>query len=199
MSTAKWTFNVAFNGALKAARWQFAGAVSLLSLLLLASPPTLTLLMWGRTAIADGQVWRCLSGHLVHLSTAHCLSNLLGLLLICEYLWDELALAEVCTLAVGTAAGISLCLWWFSPQIHWYVGLSGVLHGLWTGCALAWFCRTGDWSAAAALLLLAIKLALPPHTHNALPVVTVAHTYGALSGLIWAVLRIGQRRYRLFG
>ncbi len=198
-SAVKVTFNGAVKDAFKAARWQFAGAVALLSLLLLASPPTLTLLMWERTAIADGQVWRCLSGHLVHLSATNCLSNLMRLLLIGEYLGDELALAEVCALAVGTAAGISLCLWWFSPQIHWYVGLSGVLHGLWAGCALAWFCRNGDRVAAAALLLLVVKLVLPANSYNPLPVVTVAHGYGALCGLIWAVLRACQRRHGIFG
>jgi rhomboid family GlyGly-CTERM serine protease len=157
------------------------------------------MLMWDRTPIADGQIWRSMTGHLVHLSTWHCLSNLLGLLLICEYLWDELGLTEVCALWLGTAAVTSLLLWWLAPEIQWYAGLSGVLHGLWAGCALAWFCRTREPRAVFALLLLAFKLVLPPLTVSALPVVTVAHTYGALCGLIWAVLRACQRRFELFG
>ena len=193
------TTNVSVTAPFKAARWQFAGAVSLLSLLSLITPRYLHLLMWERSAIADGEVWRWISAHLVHLSVSHCLSNLLGLWLISEYLWDELSLADASVLSVGTGAGISLLLWWFASDVDWYAGLSGVLHGLWAGCALAWFCRTGDRVAAAALGLLAIKLVLPPHELSALPVVTVAHTYGALCGLIWAVLRAGQRRYRLFG
>lgn len=185
--------------AYKAARWQFAGTVSIVSLLLLLWPPALDLLRWERSAISDGELWRSMSAHLVHLSVMHCLSNLTGLWLICEYLWDELALADACALWLGTAAGTSLLLWWFAPGIHWYAGLSGVLHGLWAGCALAWFCRNGDRVAAAALLLLAIKLVLPAYAANALPVVTVAHCYGALCGLIWAVLRDCQRRQRIFG
>lgn len=183
----------------QAAHWQFAGAISIVSLLLLIWPQALNLLMWERGGIADGELWRWISAHLVHLSPMHCLSNLLGLWLICEYLWDELGFADVLVLSMGTAAGTSLLLWCFAPGIQWYAGLSGVLHGLWAGCALAWFCRNGDRVAAAALLLLAVKLVLPAYQHNPLPVVTVAHGYGALCGLIWAVLRACQRRHGIFG
>jgi rhomboid family GlyGly-CTERM serine protease len=181
------------------ARWRFASAVSLVALLLLICPQAPDLLMWERSAITDGELWRWMTAHLVHLSLMHGLSNLLGLLLICEYLWDELALADACALLLWTAAGTSLLLWWFAPEIDWYAGLSGVLHGLWAGCALAWFCRSGDRVAAAALALLAIKLALPTYGLSALPVVTVAHGYGALCGLIWAVSRARTRRHGFFG
>jgi membrane associated rhomboid family serine protease len=72
------------------ARWQFAAIVSLISLFLLAWPAATDMLMWKRLQIADGQAWRWISGHFVHLSIRHCLSNVLGLLVICEYVWDEL-------------------------------------------------------------------------------------------------------------
>jgi rhomboid family GlyGly-CTERM serine protease len=181
------------------ARWQFAVAISLVSLAMLIWPTATNLLMWERAEIADGQIWRWLSAHLVHLSVMHCLTNLLGLLLICDYLWDELALADASGLLLWTAVGTSLLLWCFAPEIRWYAGLSGVLHGLWAGCALAWFCRSGDKVAAGALALLAIKLALPTYALGTPPVVTVAHGYGALCGLVWAVLRARQRRHGIFG
>jgi rhomboid family GlyGly-CTERM serine protease len=180
------------------ARWQFAAIVSLISLLLLAWPAATDMLMWQRVQIADGQSWRWLSGHFVHLSARHCLSNVLGLLVICEYIWDELGLADACVLSVWTAAGTSLLLWWFAPAIDWYAGLSGLLHGLWAGCAMAWWCRTGDRVAGAALLLLAIKLVLPSYALSEMPVVTVAHADGALSGLVWAVFRARARRHGIF-
>jgi rhomboid family GlyGly-CTERM serine protease len=181
------------------ARWQFAATVSFISLMLLVWPASTELLMWKRADIADGQVWRWMMGHLVHLNARHCLSNLLGLCVICEYLWDELGLAEACLLSVWTAAGTSMLLWWFAPEIQWYAGLSGLLHGLWAGCAMAWWCRTGDNVAGVALLLLAIKLVLPTYTVSSMPVVTVAHGFGALSGLAWAVLRARARRDGIFG
>jgi rhomboid family GlyGly-CTERM serine protease len=181
------------------ARWQFAAIVSFISLTLLAWPASTELLMWRRADIADGQVWRWMTGHLVHLNARHCLTNLLGLCVICEYVWDELGLAEAFLLSVWTAAGTSWLLWWFAPEIQWYAGLSGLLHGLWAGCAMAWWCRTGDRVAGVALLLLAIKLGLPPYRVSAMPVVTVAHGFGALSGLAWAVLRARARRHGIFG
>lgn len=181
------------------ARWQFAAAVSIVSLLLLLWPEATDLLKWERDTLARGQAWRWMSAHLAHLGLMHCLSNLLGLLLICGSVWDELGLAEAFALWLWTAAGTSLLLWWCSPDIRWYVGLSGVLHGLWAGCALAWFERTGDRLASVALVLLGIKLLVPLQTLNAMPVVTVAHAYGALCGLLWAVLRSVQRRSQFFG
>jgi hypothetical protein len=60
---------------------------------------------------------------------------------------------------------------------------------------MAWWCRTGDRVAGAALLLLAIKLVLPSYALSETPVVTVAHVYGALSGLVWAVFRARARRH----
>ena len=182
-----------------AARWQFAAIVSLMSLVLLVWPAATDMLMWKRAAIADGQVWRWMTGHLVHLSARHCLSNLLGLYVICEYVWDDLGLAEACLLSVWIATGTSLLLWWLGPEIQWYAGLSGLLHGMWAGCAMAWWCRIGDRVAGVALLLLAIKLALPASAVSAVPVVTVAHGFGALSGMAWAVLRARARRFEIFG
>jgi len=152
------------------ARWEFAAIVSLVSLFLLAWPAAADLLLWKRVQIADGQAWRWISGHFVHLSTRHCLSNLLGLFVICDYVWDELGLAEAFVLSVWTAAGTSLMLWWLAPAIQWYAGLSGLLHGLWAGCALAWWFRTGDNMAGGALLL-----------------------------LVWAVLCARARRFGIFG
>jgi rhomboid family GlyGly-CTERM serine protease len=186
-------------GARSSARWQFAAIVSLISLLLLAWPAATDLLMWKRVEIADGQAWRWISGHFVHLSVRHCLSNVLGLFVICEYVWDELGLVEACLLLLWTAAGTALLLWWCAPEMQWYAGLSGLLHGMWAGCALAWWCRTGDRVAGVALLLLAIKLVLPMYAVSAMPVVTVAHGYGALSGLVWAVMRALARRHGIFG
>ncbi|OGT00537.1 MAG: hypothetical protein A3F73_06965 [Gallionellales bacterium RIFCSPLOWO2_12_FULL_59_22] len=33
-----------------------------------------------------------------------------------------------------SGAAVSACLWWLQPELAWYAGLSGALHGLWIGC-----------------------------------------------------------------
>ena len=124
----------------------------------------------------------------MHLNLRHLLLNLLGLILICELLWDDLVLLEVLALLLVSGLGVSLLLWLNQPQLIWYAGLSGVLHGLWAGCAGAGLWRKKNLFFVGALLLLGAKLACAPSTASAIPVVPVAHLYGALSGLLWLAL-----------
>ena len=179
-------------------RWIFCGGLSLLALLPNYWPSVLTNLMWQREALENSQYWRLLTAHVVHLDLRHLLLNLLGLILICELLWDELALADALALLLFSALGVSLLLWLNQPQLIWYAGLSGVLHGLWAGCAGAGFLRQNNLFYACALLLLAVKLVFPSQMATALPVVSVAHLYGALSGLLWLGLKQLQQAEPVF-
>lgn len=183
-------------------RWQFCGALSLAALLLFWLPSALTVLQWQREALADGQYWRLLTAHLVHLDVPHLLLNLFGLLLICELLWDDMPVDHALTLLMASALGVSLLLWIIQPQLGWYAGMSGVLHGLWAGCAGAALLRKKNIFYLGALLLLAAKLAYESghQTGNmtGMPVVPVAHLYGALSGLVWLALRQLQQASQVF-
>lgn len=170
-------------------RWFFCGALILAVCLPLCWPTALASLMWQRDGLANAQYWRLITAHLVHLNLRHLLLNLLGLILICELLWDDLPLPDAVALLLVSALGVSLLLWLNQPQLMWYAGLSGVLHGLWAGCAGTGFLRKKSLFYASALLLLAAKLACPPDSLAAMPVVPVAHLYGALSGLLWLCLR----------
>lgn len=154
--------------------------------------------MWQRGALENGQYWRLISAHLVHLNLRHLMLNLLGLIVICELIWDDLALADALALLLFSALGVSLLLWSNQPQLIWYAGLSGVLHGLWAGCPGAGFLRQKSLFYASALLLLAVKLAFPSQMVTALPVASVAHLYGALSGLLWLGLKQLQQAEPVF-
>lgn len=182
--------------------WIFCGALSLAALLPLCWPSALSGLQWQRAALADGQYWRLLTAHLVHLEMRHLLLNLLGLLLICELLWDDMAIAEAWILLLVSALGVSLLLWLNQPQLNWYAGLSGVLHGLWAGCAGAALLRKKSFFYASALLLLGAKLAYQADNQigslTGMPVVPVAHLYGALSGGLWLTLHHLKQVKRVF-
>jgi membrane associated rhomboid family serine protease len=102
------------------------------------------------------------------------------------------------TLACG------LGLWWFSPDIHWCVGLSGVLHGLMVVGALTWILRgepAGWWLAgfwALKLIWEALRGEMP--WSGALTggtVVTDAHLWGACGGLLYVALSVVWSRRRL--
>ena len=79
----------------------------------------------------SGEWWRVFSGHFVHLGWTHLLLNLAALWLIAVSFYQHpkptfLLVTAIALTAMGTSAGLIF----FSPEITWYVGLSGMLHGL---------------------------------------------------------------------
>lgn len=160
-----------------------------------AYPESLPLLMWNREAITAGEWWRLLSAHIVHLDTHHLLLNLIGLSLILASVCPTMTTRELVSLLLTCACGISYLLLYLQPQLHWYVGLSGVLHGVWAaGAALCWMSMQQRLALYAWLVLL-VKLIFLNHGISAMPVVSVAHVYGAVSGLVWACLwRLSERK-----
>lgn len=153
-------------------------------------------LCYDRYALMDGEIWRAVSAHLVHLSLPHLLLNLLGLLLICECQWGDLLIRHGIGLLAFSAVVISVCLWWLQPELLWYAGMSGILHGLWAGCALYGLQHTAQALPqsrlvyfAGAILLIAKLLGefyFGPSENTASliggNVVVASHLYGALAG-----------------
>jgi len=159
-------------------------------------------LQYRRYDILAGEWWRTLSGHLVHLGWSHLAMNLLGLWLIWQLFLDRgnplaYCLYRLPLLAMGTSLG--LLIW--SPEVAWYRGLSGLLHGLLV-LALLQRWKLQPWVNSVLLALFASKLAWEQFA-GPLPgsepwiegsVVVDAHLYGALSGVIlWAL----EQTYRL--
>ena len=106
-------------------------------LLLAALPEHLqAALSYSRDGIADAQYWRLVTGHLLHSNNWHLLMNLAGLLLA-MLLHGSYYRGKMLTLQwLLCALAISLALYYYSPQIHIYVGLSGLLHAMLTLGAL---------------------------------------------------------------
>jgi rhomboid family GlyGly-CTERM serine protease len=121
-------------------KWLLCLVVSLCALALTYWPDGLTHFRYDRAGLSSGQAWRVLTAHFVHLNTPHLLFNLLGLFLLCELLWNRMAFVHALGLFGASAVGVSGLLYWLYPELAWYAGLSGALHGIWAGCALA------DWS-----------------------------------------------------
>lgn len=150
--------------------------------------------------------WRLAGAHLVHLSWSHLGLNLAGLTMIgvifsfrvsARFWWLCLVLAVI---------SIDVGLWQFSPDIDWYVGLSGVLHGLFVlGAFAEW--QQGQKTGVYLLLGVAAKIGVEqwagalPMTASAAggPVVVDAHLYGALGGLIACGLMRAFSRSRSAG
>jgi rhomboid family GlyGly-CTERM serine protease len=146
-------------------------------------------------AIGEGELWRLISGHLVHLGGEHLLMNLLGLWLIWALLL-RFKTGPNCALAFFLLTlGTSLCLYLLSPEIAWYQGLSGVLHGLLVWALLSQW-QSSPGTHGVILGLVACKLTWE-QVSGPLPgsselvrgrIIVEAHLYGALSGaLLWAL------------
>lgn len=190
-------------------KWMLALAVAIVALTLTYWPSGLAYFRYDRAAIASGQVWRLVTGHFVHLNAAHLLLNVVGLILICELLWDGMSVSRGAGLLIVAGAGVSGMLWWRQPDLFWYAGLSGALHGLWAGCALAGWLSLSSVTGKSrpghrfvcfiGLLLLIAKLGAEilsgPSSATAhiigAPVVSAAHLYGALTGGLYALVGMG--------
>lgn len=87
-----------------------------------------------------------------------------------------------------SAVAIDTDLVFWEPQIAWYVGLSGVLHGALAGGAVSWWQYQPKRLSIGLTAILVGKLATE-YWHGglglagAVPVVVEAHRYGALGGL----------------
>lgn len=162
--------------------------LALLAVLASGGPAITLALRYERAAIAHGEWWRLASGHWVHLGPRHLLADAAGLVLLWMLYARELSpRAWLLVLACATAA-IDAGLWWGEPSLQWYVGISGLLHGAWAAGAAASALRR-EKQGWIMLVALAIKLVLEQRSGASLlvsgfPVVTMAHVYGALGGLL---------------
>ena len=160
-------------------------------------------LRYQREAVLEGEIWRLLSGHLVHLGWSHLLMNLMALGLIWALFGDVLSIAAWLLLLLSSALFDGLGLLLMSPEIKWYVGMSGVLHGLFMAGALAAMV-SGRRDGLLLLGVLAAKLLweqfagpLPgSETGAGGPVVVDAHLYGAIAGAVTLSLMLGVPGWR---
>jgi hypothetical protein len=89
-------------------------------------------------------------------------------------------------------AAIDVGFVFYEPQLDWYVGYSGVLHGILAAGAIAWWKRGPAAMALALSAVLIGKLAWEqwqgalPFTPG--PVVTASHLYGAAGGVLAGLL-----------
>lgn len=155
-----------------------------------------------RGAVLAGEWWRLATGHLVHLGWGHALLNLAGTALAAALFAGRLDGRGWSLAAAAAAAAIGAGFLLLEPDLTWYVGLSGVLHGVFVAGALA-LLLARQAEGALLLVLLAVKLvweqfygALPLSEGSAGgPVVVDAHLYGAIGGLL-AAAAISRRDWR---
>lgn len=160
-------------------------------------------LRYGRAPIADGEAWRLVTGHLVHLGWSHFLMNAVALLLIWALVGHFLRLREWLLVSGVAIAVIDLGFWFRDTSLDWYVGLSGLLHALLCAGIVAGVRRAPvDMAVLGALITAKLAYeqwfgALPGSAASAGGAVVVnAHLYGAAAGAAVAILLIISRGRR---
>jgi rhomboid family GlyGly-CTERM serine protease len=165
---------------------------SLLCVLIALLPkPLIESLQYHRVHIAEGELWRLFSAHLTHLGWGHLMMNLAGFWLILALFPDTRSALRCLSLLLLLILGTSGGLWLFSPEVTWYRGLSGILHGLLCWGAL----RQAQRQPGVSLFIISFVILklfweqwqgpLPGSESLASGSVIVdAHLYGAVTGII---------------
>lgn len=181
----------------------FPVAIALVTIFIaLAGPEVQQELRYDRSSVFAGEPWRLITAHFVHLSWGHLLMNLAAMGLVWGLAWHTLRLSTWLGISMTSMLSVSLGLFMFNPELEWYVGLSGILHGFFLAGIVAnlaatsiyelWTAREDHRLEIVLLLALCGKVAweqiygpLPGSAEFAGGAVIVdAHFYGLVGGLV---------------
>ena len=185
--------------------WVVVALLVVCALLALGGDELRNLGRYERQAIEGGEYWRLVSGHLVHLGLGHLWPNLAAAAILGLLFEGVFRNADWVRVGVASAAAIDLGLYALEPQVLWYVGLSGVLHGYVAAGALALLVRRDKLGVVLAIGVAAKvifeQVAGPvPFTAESVggPVVVAAHLYGVIGGSVAEVAaQVARRRSRV--
>jgi len=176
--------------------WMGVGIITLTALLLeLGGDGVRLALAYNRDALEAGQYWRLLTGHFVHLSMTHVLLNLAGLALVAWIVGHAFSWQHWLTITAISIVAIDAGFWILYPELGWYVGMSGLLHGILAAGLVVGIAERERGSIVLGVLVLA-KL-IWEQTSGPLPgsesssggaVIVDAHFYGAVGGLLAVAL-----------
>ena len=158
-----------------------------------------------RRAVAFTEPWRLLTGHFIHLNLVHAMLNGVALLLLGRLFGDRLRPSEFWALLVGAPVVISLVAFAALPELHWYRGLSDVLHAIYFAGCVVWIGTTtgrARWLPIAALIIGLLKVLIeqpwdssfPVHEVLRIAVVPQAHLIGAIVGTAAGLLMRMRRQ-----
>ncbi len=152
-------------------------------------------LQYDRIAILDAELWRLVTGHFVHLGPGHYALNAIAVFLVWVAVGEYLSSPQWLVATAVTIAGVNAGLWLFNPEIVWYVGMSGFLHGLLVAGIVLGFqflpreALLGGMVVASKIIYEQMLGPMPGSEQSAGGNVVVdAHLYGALAGLAIAAV-----------
>lgn len=180
-------------------------AITIISFFLSTSFADLNnLLRYDRDSILNGEIWRVLTGNFTHAGLGHWFVNMFGLwLLWFIYVNSKQRQLTMLSVLFITCLGTCVGLFFLEPQLKWYVGLSGALHGFFAAGIILFFKSEPKIQMTLAVLL-AMKLiyeqffgSLPGSAEmTGMPVLVNSHLYGAITGVIAGFLLLYRKPAR---
>jgi rhomboid family GlyGly-CTERM serine protease len=175
-------------------------ALAALAILIQLVPGAAAWMQFDRGAIAGGEWWRLLTGHLAHFSANHLVWDV-GMLLALGFAAErESAVGSACALGLASVA-ISATIWFGQPQFVVYRGLSGLdcaLGGYLAGSLLRRPQRVALLAGAATLVFVGAKATYEAATGSTAfangigyAPVPLAHVVGLAAGTLVALLSTG--------
>lgn len=131
--------------------WWTLGLVSA-ALLAQWSGDAANLLVYDRSGVLGGELWRIATGHLVHFSAAHLLNNL-AVLVPAVWLVETRHRADAGPLLLTSALAIGIALLAGEPRLLRFGGASGVALAFLTYACLRGLHEGGRWKTVCIVLL----------------------------------------------
>ena len=158
------------------------------------------LLVYDREGLAGGELWRLLTGHLVHFSAAHLANNLV-VLVPAVWLVETRYTKDTGLLLLAAASAVGIAVFAGAPEIEQFGGASGISLAVLTYACLRGLHEDRRWRLVCAVVLAIVcaKLAaeffwswgLPDwETNGHFVPVTLSHLVGTATGAALYVCRI---------
>lgn len=152
------------------------------------------LLIYDRTAIADGEWWRLLSGNLVHYSALHFVYNVAAVL-VAGTLVELRGYSRLWLVCLVAAAAIGAAIYTMNPELRYFGGLSGIATAVIVYLCLNGLTETGAWRTLcrATLALVSAKIVaevifdaslMPYGEPQPFVPVPLSHAVGAIAALL---------------
>lgn len=156
------------------------------------------LLALQRSKIPAGEWWRLVTSQFVHLGFNHTLLNIVGYLIIAAAFREDVSPREESLSLLLATLGVGAGIYWYSPEITWYVGLSGAIYGLLAHNLIVGFQRSPILSVLFGLFLAGKfyyeQFISGPDTVTAEliggAVAIDSHLYGAITGFITGLISL---------
>lgn len=135
-------------------------AITLVALASVALPGVSELLQYDRLLIAEGEVWRTLTGHITHWNADHLFWDL-SMFALLGYLCERRDRRKFVICLALSAIAIPVAIWTIQPEMTTYRGLSGIDTAVFVLLAIQlliekW--RSGDWLLAGMISALMVGL-----------------------------------------